>query len=342
MKVTKRMLVIFMLVLFAVASVSGTAMAAKILKLHHLNKDDPFDNPTGAMATVFKSLVEAGTNGSVLVQTFPSGQLGKDKDALQQVKAGVIQAGIHSVGGFASVYPLIGILDIPFAFTNISKTYEVFDGPFGAKLGGDINKKTGLHVLGFGDSGGFFHLTNSKRPIHKPADLKGLKIRVMESPVYLDTFKQLGVQPVPMPFPEVYNALQQGVIDGQDNPLLTSVLMKFTEVNKYVTITHHILTECPIVVNPDFWKTLSNKQKKIMREAAVVCIKTNRKVNASLYKNKIWKVVKAKHIKVVKLTPAERAAFKKAMVPVYKKYKKIVGPNLFNLFEKKIKYYSTH
>lgn len=171
MKAVKLLSVVVMAALFAVASVTGTALAAKTLKLHHLNKDDPFDNPTGAIATVFKSLVEAGTNGSVMVQTFPSGQLGKDKDALQQVKAGVIQAGIHSVGGFASVYPLIGILDVPFAFPNISKTYEVFDGPFGKKLAADIEKKTGMHVLGFGDSGGFFHLTNSKRPIHTPADI---------------------------------------------------------------------------------------------------------------------------------------------------------------------------
>ena len=140
MKAVKLLSVVFMVVLFSVVSVAGAALAAKTMKLHHLNKDDPFDNPTGAMATVFKSLVEAGTNGSVLVQTFPSGQLGKDKDALQQVKAGVIESGIHSVGGFASIYPLIGILDVPFAFSNISKTYEVFDGPFGQKLAADIGK----------------------------------------------------------------------------------------------------------------------------------------------------------------------------------------------------------
>ena len=144
MKAVKQMLVVLMIALFAVVSITGTAVAAKTIKLHHLNKDDPFDNPTGAMATVFKSLVEAGTNGSVMVETFPNGQLGKDGDVVQQVKAGVIQAGIHSVGGFASIYPLIGVLDVPFAFPNISKTYEVFDGPFGAKLAANIDAKTGL------------------------------------------------------------------------------------------------------------------------------------------------------------------------------------------------------
>ena len=187
MKAGKILTATLVFALMTAPTVSGTAFAAKTIKLHHLNKDDPFDNPTGAMATVFKSLVEAGTNGSVTVQTFPSGQLGKDQDAVQQVKQGVIQSGIHSVGGFASVYPLIGILDIPFAFPNISKTYEVFDGPFGTKLAGDIEDKTGLHVLGFGDSGGFFHITNSKRPIHTPDDMKGIKIRTMG----LDTHKAI-------------------------------------------------------------------------------------------------------------------------------------------------------
>ncbi|HSO20087.1 MAG TPA: hypothetical protein VLT88_11540, partial [Desulfosarcina sp.] len=119
MKRITRMLTLATLALFIVAGVAGPALAAKTIKLHHLNKDDPFDNPTGAMAIVFKSLVESGTNGSVTVQTFPNGQLGKDADVVQQVKAGVIEAGIHSVGGFASAYPLIGVIDVPFAFTNI-------------------------------------------------------------------------------------------------------------------------------------------------------------------------------------------------------------------------------
>ncbi|MEE4134596.1 MAG: TRAP transporter substrate-binding protein DctP, partial [Desulforhopalus sp.] len=219
MKVTKQLSILVVLALLAILGGTGTAFAEKTIKLHHLNKDDPFDNPTGAMATVFKSLVEAGTNGAVLVQTFPSGQLGKDNDVVQQVKAGVIQSGIHSVGGFASIYPLIGVLDIPFAFPTISKTYEVFDGPFGARLAADIDQKTGLHVLGFGDSGGFFHLTNSKRPIHSPADMAGLKIRTMGLDTHQAIISAMGGQPAAISWSEVYTALQTGVADGQMNPV---------------------------------------------------------------------------------------------------------------------------
>ncbi len=152
----------------SVGMMPTAALAQKTIKLAHLNKNDPFDNGTGAMAVVFKSLVESGTNGAVKVEIFPDGQLGKDNEVIQQVKSGVVQSSISSVGGIASVYPMIGVLDVPFAYPNIAVTYEVFDGPFGRKLSADITKKTGLEVLGFGDSGGFFAFTNSSAPISRP------------------------------------------------------------------------------------------------------------------------------------------------------------------------------
>jgi TRAP-type C4-dicarboxylate transport system substrate-binding protein len=155
----------------SVGAVPVTAHAEKTIKLSHLNKNDPFDNGTGAMAVVFKSLVESGTNGAVKVEIFPDGQLGKDNEVIQQVKSGVVQSSISTVGGIASVYPMIGVLDVPFAYPNIAATYEVLDGPFGKKLSADISKKTGLEILGFGDSGGFFAFTNSKRPIKSPEDM---------------------------------------------------------------------------------------------------------------------------------------------------------------------------
>src|SRR5690606_15761535 len=197
----------------AVALQPQPAFAEKKLKLAHLNKNDPFDNATGAMASVFKSLVEAGTNGSVKVEVFPDGQLGKDNEVLQQVKSGIVQSSIASVGGIASVYPMIGVLDVPFAFPNISATYAVFDGPFGAKLAADITKKTGLGVLGFGESGGFFAFTNSKRAIKSPDDMKGLKIRTMGLETHKAIVSNLGGQPVAINWAEVYTSLQTGVAD---------------------------------------------------------------------------------------------------------------------------------
>lgn len=319
MKAVKQTLVILMVALFAIVGVAGTASAAKVIKLHHLNKDDPFDNPTGAMATVFKSLVEAGTNGSVLVQTFPSGQLGKDKDVVQQVKAGVIQAGIHSVGGFASIYPMIGILDIPFAFPNISKTYEVFDGPFGAKLAADIDKKTGLHTLGFGDSGGFFQLTNSKHPIHTPADMKGLKIRTMGLDTHKAIISAMGGQPAAISWSEVYTALQTGVADGQMNPIPIIAFAKFQEVQKYLTLSGHIFAPYVWVMNKDFWDSLTDNEKYVVSYAAKSAIVAGRGMGRAIEASDRGLKELSKTMEVNTLTAAEKAEFKRVATPAVKK-----------------------
>ena len=319
MKALKQMLVVLMIALFAVVTISGTAVAAKTLKLHHLNKDDPFDNPTGAMATVFKSLVEAGTNGSVLVQTFPSGQLGKDGEVVQQVKAGVIQSGIHSVGGFASIYPQIGVLDIPFAFPNISKTYEVFDGPFGAKLAADIEKKTGMHVLGFGDSGGFFQITNSKRPIHSPADMKGLKIRTMGLDTHKAIISAMGGQPAAISWSEVYTALQTGVADGQMNPIPIIAFAKFQEVQKYLTLTGHIFAPYVWVINQDFWNSLSDSEKDVVNYAAKSAIVAGRGMGRAIEASDRGLAELSKTMEVNALTAAEKEEFKRVSVPAVKK-----------------------
>ena len=150
----------------------------------------------------------------------------------------------------------------------------------------------------------------------------------MNSPVYLDTFKQLGASPVGIPFPETYNALQTGVIDAQKNPILTTVLMKFTEVTKYVTRTQHCLTECIIVVGTDYWESLSDAEKQIFRDAAKLTIETNRSVNAGLHQSlpksniSIAKYASDNGIEIIDLTPEEREAFRVAMTPVWNKYRK--------------------
>ena len=170
----------------------------------------------------------------------------------------------------------------------------------------------------------FRDLTNSKGPVRKPEDLKGLKIRVVEGPVFIDTFKALGANPTALPFPEIYNALQQKVIDGQDNPIFTSFMMKFTEVNKFATLTNHILTECPVVVGKRFWNSLKPEQQKLFREAALVQIKVNREENAK-NRTKAMEKVKAQGVDVVILTDAEKAAFKEAVQPVLDKYRGVYG-----------------
>ncbi|EPR34864.1 TRAP dicarboxylate transporter, DctP subunit [Alkalidesulfovibrio alkalitolerans DSM 16529] len=294
---------------------AADASAAKVLKLHHLNQDDPFDNSTGAMATVFKNLVEAGTNGAVKVQTFPNGQLGKDNEVLQQVRAGIIQSGIHSVGGFASLYPMIGIVDVPFAFPNIAVTYSVFDGPFGQKLAADIEAKTGMKVLGFGDSGGFFQLSNSKRPIKSPEDMKGLKIRTMGLDTHKKIIETMGGQPTAIAWAELYTALQTGVADGQMNPIPIIAFAKFNEVQKYLTLTDHLFAPYVWVVNKDFWASLTDEEKVIVQAAARSAIVAGRGLARAIEASERGLPTLSKNMQVNALTAQEKEVFRQATQP---------------------------
>lgn len=156
-------------------------------------------------------------------------------------------------------------------------------------------------------------LTNVKREVRRPEDVKGLKIRVMESPVFLETWRTLEASPVPMPFPEIYNALQQGVIDAQENPILTSALMKFTEVCPYATITNYTLTECIKIVNIDVWKRLSPEQQQIIRDGAELMIKLNREGGMRMLTEVTAKLEAEGKVKITRLTKEERDAFYQAV-----------------------------
>lgn len=312
--------------LFAAVAVAGLmvagiapAQAEKVMKLHHLNNDDPFDNPTGAMAIVFKNLVESGTNGSVTVQTFPNAQLGKDGEVLSQVRAGVVQSGIHSVGGFASAYPMIGVLDVPFAFPNIAATYEVFDGPFGDKLAADIEAKTDLKILGFGDSGGFFAITNSKHQVKTPEDMKGLKIRTMGLDTHKALITSLGGEPAAIAWTEVYTSLQTGVADGQMNPVPIISFARFDEVQKYLSLTNHLFAPYVWAVNKSFWDGLTPEEQGVVQAAAKSAIVAGRGISRIIEASDRGLPKLAKEMEVYAPTPEERAAFREAAQPAVKK-----------------------
>jgi len=299
---------------------AGPAAAQKVLKLSHLNPADPTDNASAAMSAVFKNLVESGTNGSIKVELFPDGRLGKDPEVLQQVKAGVVQSMISTVGGMASVYPMIGILDMPFAFPNISTTYDVFDGPFGQKLAGDIEKKTGLKVLGFSDSGGFFAFTNSKRPVKEPKDLAGLKIRTMTLESHKAVVSSMGGQPVAIAWPEVYTSLQTGVADGQMNPIPIIKFAKFEEVQKYISLTNHLFTPYVWVMNKAFLDGLSAEEKAVIAYAARSGIVAGRGISRIIESSDRGLPALAARMEVYTPTAAEKAKFREAAQPAVKAY----------------------
>jgi len=309
--------------------------AKTIVKYGHVG---PPIHPQHHGAVAFAKYVTEKTKGELEVQVFPLGQLGGERSMTEQVQSGTLHMTAVTASVLANFVPEMGIIELPFIYPNRTVAYNVLDDKDVKGRFAKLCDPKGFVFIGYTENE-FRDMTNSKRPIKKPEDLKGLKIRVIEGPIFIDTFKTLGANPTPMPFPEIYNALQQKVIDGQDNPLFTSILMKFTEVNKFATVTHHILTECPVVVNKKFWNSLTPEQQKIFREAAEVQVKTNRDGNAKGRADAMAKA-KAQGVDVYVLTDADRAVFKKAVQPVLDKYKGVYGAELYDFYMKKIDFYS--
>ncbi len=248
----------------------------KVLYLAHPNVNDVDNNPTAAMAVTFKRELEALTDNTIRVEIFPEAQLGNDARVLQQVRQGIIQSSISSVGGIAGIYPLIGVLDYPMVFQSLSDTYAVFDGPFGRRLGKDIEAKTGLAVLGFGDTGGLFVITNAKRPIHNPADMQGLRIRIMGLESHRVFTGSLGAEPVGIPWAELYSSLQIGAVDGQMNPPSIIRFGKLDEVQKYLTVTNHFYTPYVWVADARFLASLTDLERTAVDVAARKAVAASR------------------------------------------------------------------
>jgi len=311
----------------------GPAYAKKIVmryghvvpKFHSMHK--------GAIAMA--EYVNKKSNGSIEIQVFPARQLGQTRTLLEGVNTGTIAMCMASVCEVALYVPQLDVYSLPFVFPNRKVAFAVLKSEkIRAKLF-PLIEKAGFIPLGFG-SAEPRDITNSVRAVRKPKDVKGLRIRVMEAPIYVDAWKQLGASPITMPFGEVYTGLQQGVVDGQENPIDISALMKFLEVNKHATAIGYALQTNPILINPAVWKKLTDAQRQIMREGAA----EEERVMYELGTKSLamgTKVAKEKYgVSVVELTPAERAAFQKAVMPVYDKYKKRIKPEYYNFFMKEV------
>ena len=279
----KKRLVTVLIIILIISVVPFSLSAKEItIKLAHLNAQQPFDIPSAAMTAAFKSAVEANSNGEIKVELYPSGVLGKERETMVQVKSGVVQSYISSTGGMSTFYPMIDITNMPFAFSSYNVGYKVYDGSFGKAFAADIERKSGFHVLGFGESGGFFVITNSKREIRSPRDMKGIKIRTMTVPLHMEIIKSLGGSPTPISWSEVYTSLQTGVVDGQMNPVSIINMAKFYEVQKYATLTNHIYAPYIWVMNARFYNSLSPAHKAIIDDAA----KTHLGLTANIRKRK--------------------------------------------------------
>lgn len=303
----------------AISMTASTALGAGgTIKFGHDNKTDPFENPAHACTAVFSNLVQAGTNGSVNVEVFGSNQLGSAAEHVQQVRDGLIQATLTSTGALASYYPRIDVLNLPFAFAGNEATYKVFDGDFGKALAADIEASLGdVVVLGFPDTGGFFAVTNSQKPIANLEDFEGIRIRTMTLPSHQTIIQALGAEAYPLSWGEVYSGLQTGVIDGQMNPVPIISFANFSEVQKYLTLTNHLFSPYTFMINRAFYEGLSDEERATLHAAAENCVTASRGLSRIIESSERGLAGLMDAMEVTALDDAQREAMAAATQPAF-------------------------
>lgn len=302
----------------AATMTASMASAESVIRFGHDNKTDPFENPAHACTAVFSNLVAADTNGSVTVEVFGSNQLGSAAEHVQQLQDGIIQATLTSTGALASYYPRIDVLNLPFAFNGNASTYAVFDGPFGEALKADIEAELpGVVVLGFPDTGGFFAVTNSKRPIADLADFDGIRVRTMTLPSHQTIMQSLGAEAYPLAWGEVYSGLQTGVIDGQMNPVPIIAFANFAEVQQYMTLTNHLFSPYTFMMNRDFYEGLTDAERATIHTAAENCVVASRGLSRIIEASDRGLAGLMEQIEVTALTDDQRAAMAGAAQPAF-------------------------
>lgn len=265
-------------------------------------------------AEKFKELAESYSNGSITVEVYPNSELASGTDAVQGCQMGTIDIVLESSMTISNFVSNFGVLDLPFIFQSYEQAYKVLDGDVGQALEADAEAQ-GFKVLHYWNNG-FRNISNGKRPINSVQDLKGLKIRVPNSEVYLKTFEILEAIPTPMNWSEVFSSLQLGAIDGQENPNGHMISYNLTEVQKYFTITNHIYTAEPLIMNLDRFNGLSAAQQEALLKAAKESGEFERTLREQRNNEDLQKIKDAG----IEVTTPDLNAFKSAVQPVYAQY----------------------
>ncbi|APW42071.1 TRAP transporter substrate-binding protein [Rhodoferax saidenbachensis] len=299
----------------AVLAVCGVAFAQE--RTIKFTTQNPKGHPLVMGMEKFAEIVQAKSGGKIKVNLFPGGVLGGDAQVVSAMQGGTVEMASLNSGILASQVKDFEVFDLPFLFANGKEADAVVDGPFGKKMHAKLEAK-GLVGLTYWELG-FRQITNSKRPITKVEDIVGLKLRVIPNAINLDWTKALGANPTPLAFPEVYAALEQGAIDGQENPLSVIAANKFFEVQKYATLTNHQYNPQSVLISKKFWDTLSAAEQKIISDAAAEST-TYQRQQAREQANTALDAVKKGGMQVSELSAAELAKFREKMKPVIDKH----------------------
>jgi len=262
---------VFLLVVTLTVVFAGLAWGENpiVIRFAYGDNPDPIRASAHADAVVFKKYVEDRSAGRIKVELYPACQLGSEREMIEGVQLGSIQMSNVSEGTVGIFFPEVQATAIPYAFRTYTEAWYTLDSPFMRKLMGEMTRKTGIRCLDVNQNG-FRNFSNNVRPIHTPADLKGLKIRTMEHRGHMKMVESLGASPVPIAWGELYTALQQKVIDGQENPPSLVVVTKFYEVQKYYTIDGHIYSVDFTFINDDFYNSLPDDLRQIVYEGAEI------------------------------------------------------------------------
>lgn len=297
-------------------ALAAPVFAKTVLKLGHIAEPS---HPYAQGADYFAKLVAEKSGGDLEIQIFPSSQLGNQKELTEGLIYGTIDMALTGTAALGQFQPKISLFDLPFLFKNRDHAYRALDS-VGMDLGKELEPH-GIKLLGFMENG-IRHLTNNVRPIKTPADMAGLKIRVMPNKIYIATMKALGASPTPMAFSELYSALQQGTVDGQENPSAHIYTKHFYEVQKYASLTAHAYSAEPMLISMATWERLTDKQKTVIQESAVEAIAWQRKLSAKEDQD-YWDKIKATG--KMQVITVDRELFKTATLPVWKEFAKTVG-----------------
>ena len=307
------------------AASTPAAVDPVTLKVGHVEAED---RSTHKALVQFKEELEAKTEGRIVVEIFPNAELGGDEELCESVAMGTIQMALPSTSVLTAYNEQIGVLDMPYLFTSSEAAFAALDGELGAQIDEWI-AGNGFVSLGYLYNGPRC-TTNNVRPIYTPADLAGLKIRVMSSPVFISMYETLGANPTPMSFSELYTGMQQNVVDGQENPPTLIYASGFHQVQKYLTIDEHVHNFLPILTNEAWLNGLAAEDKAALEECAANMVTNQR--NIELADNEtIIDTLKAEGMEINELTAEQYQTFVDAIQPMYDEYKAAWGTEIFDL-----------
>ena len=301
----------------ALVALAAGAQAQTVLKIGYATSKE---SHYGVGSTVFCDEVEKGTQGRYKCQQFPNSALGGEREQIEAVQLGTQDLVNTSTGPLGNFVPEVKIVDIPFLFRGYDHARKVMDGP----IGQDILKKMqtkGLVGLAWTENG-FRHMTNNKHAIVHASDAAGLKLRTMENKVHMEGYKTFGILPTPMPFPELFTALQQGTVDGQENPIPVILSSKFSQVQKHLSLTGHVYSPAVLILSPKVWDKLSDADKKVFVDAAQKGGAAQRKKVNDDEANGIAQL-KKDGMQVVEKVDGD--SFRKAVAPAYANFAKEFG-----------------